>query len=98
MANATHTPGPWRVLPGSAGSWEIMAFPPGDPEGTLVAVTFITGKELANARLIAAAPGLLAALRDAAEFLDSCAEYAQSVTAAGLYHEARKAIAKATGQ
>lgn len=62
-AAGEHTPGPWRAVPGSGGSLDVLACPPGDAEGTLIAETYICDREKANANLIAAAPDLLAACK-----------------------------------
>lgn len=69
-----YTPGPWRVLPehGAQSRWII-----GDAEGGSIADCeppgpWITGDEAdANARLIAAAPELLAALIQATSRADN---------------------------
>lgn len=53
--NATHTPGRWRV--GDAGA-TVFGPPNGNPAPEIIA----TVRRKANARLIAAAPDLLAAL------------------------------------
>lgn len=67
-----HTPGPWRVIlwsvaetSGCEAVAEILACPPGDEEGTLVAGVYVAGPDEgeANASLIAAAPDLLAAVK-----------------------------------
>lgn len=69
-----HTPGPWRVVPPVGGEpAEILACPPGDDEGTLVAS--METVNAADARLVAAAPDLLAAALAAREIvLRVCAE------------------------
>lgn len=58
MENASHTPGPWHVHGGEIGP---------SPDETIAVVCALSGndgdmEEEANARLIAAAPDLLAAL------------------------------------
>lgn len=62
-----HTPSPWQVIPTSSGDWQadILACPPTDPEGTLVASVYCVGdtEGAANARLISYAPDLLAAVK-----------------------------------
>ncbi len=75
MSETKHTPGPWQFVrcefncddksnvlcPGSVISGEDV----NDPNGRFIARIETTGTEIANARLIAAAPELLAALQDA---------------------------------
>ncbi len=61
----THTPGPWHTIPANTGekATDILACPDGDPEGRLVCAVHDTAdtEGEANARLICAAPALLAA-------------------------------------
>ena len=88
-----HTPGPWSVSKGSAyyvccdGSWIASAMGIRGPEGE------------ANARLIAAAPELLAALEAFVDGFDPDKEYDATDTAYVVFGEkaklARAAIAKA---
>jgi len=82
-----HTPGPWRI--GDAG---FTVF--GPPKPGALPETIAPVKNRANARLIAAAPDLLAALealldRDPAPPLEKIG---------AVYVNARAAIAKARGQ
>jgi len=84
---AQHTPGPWSFTVsaesgGNPSAWNIIA-----PCGGVVAETG-SGTDDANARLIAAAPELLAALQNILAANPDLAEVAD---------EARAAIAKATG-
>lgn len=87
----THTPGPWAFDPETsrvfdADLWYVAEI---DPE-------YASGTE-ANARLIAAAPDLLAALvRIASEGLDL--RTLNAYDAHGFANIARAAIAKATGE
>ena len=103
MSNANHTPGPWSSsmwtddVAGAVG-WSIVC---GDAGHLVPTNTFETDDEEeaeANARLIAAAPELLDALK---AMLD---QFNYS-TVSGLVHDesmaimkAREAIAKATGE
>lgn len=104
----THTPGPWSCLAGYGHHGLAISGPNGEALGHVRAfipsgdvqhgmpVMMKWGEGQANARLIAAAPELLEALR-------WCAEYAQHAPPELEYlHEwaaiARAAIAKATGQ
>ena len=96
----THTPGPWVVGYGYADcimveqvtkeDFEPIAMIEFDELGTTPTLT-----QEANARLIAAAPELLEALRDLERFVS------ESVTTASDLHEvrlARKALAQATAE
>ncbi len=86
--NAPHTPGPWKILvpDGSmivANGHHIASVAMGGP---------IDGPEdRANARLIAAAPDLLAALKEAADFVQPFNR------ASDLLDRIDAAIASATG-
>lgn len=87
VPSRTHTPGPWSV-------WTILV---GKDKGKLVIQDFlgvetvcsVTRKE--DARLIAAVPELLAALRD---LMKSCQNWAPTIDRS----RARAAIAKAEGK
>ena len=81
--SAQHTPGPWTV----DAHRNVMA------AGGLVAFPGIAAgfDQDANARLIAAAPDLLSALLNLADHCSRLRDPAKEV------HEARAAIAKATG-
>ena len=64
MSNVKHTPGPWRIDPGPGFSRNRIE----DADGICVAFAWGLGLEAdANARLIAAAPDLLVALKEAAD-------------------------------
>jgi hypothetical protein len=86
MTNTQHTPGPWRI--GDAG---FTVF--GPPKPGALAETIAPVKSRANARLIAAAPEMLAAL----EALLDCEPALLSAKERKAYAIARAAIAKATG-
>jgi hypothetical protein len=86
--NAQHTPGPWKVREDYAGSMSVVSHDHflarvGPPN---------TEQSAANARLIAAAPDLLEALREFVESFEGC--YADGEPA---MIKAQAAIAKATG-
>jgi hypothetical protein len=73
---AAHTPGPWRIT-GSGDKGEMVY----GPDGRTVAVWPYEGfnppdslEAMANARLIASAPALLAALEAAVERMEAVAE------------------------
>ncbi len=92
--SAQHTPGPWFVahLPDGQGSW-VACDPDGcgiHADGSYMAVCVSPIGE-ANARLIAAAPDLLAALEGLFRLLDAGSLYEPQAFAA------RAAIAKAKG-
>jgi len=103
-AMAEHTPGPWEmyitpygitIASGSAG-WAVTTIPPSGPRDNPT--------HESNARLIAAAPDLLAALYEAREFIDGQIDvvdgsYGEPAPnrAMVLAQEIDAAIAKATG-
>ena len=62
-----HTPGPWKVQPGSGDSEYAFNVVAGEP-GSVVLVANVAAEDhatrRANARLVASAPDLLAALRE----------------------------------
>ena len=58
MKTHTHTPGPWRYAPG-----EIVYGPSGESVASCRFVTNFKDTNVANMRLVAAAPDLLAALK-----------------------------------
>ncbi|MFN3858152.1 MAG: hypothetical protein ACK4RV_10400 [Caulobacter sp.] len=96
---AAHTPGPWEV----AGNCVRTRYRMGDPDnnGTMVAdVGVFPPEREANARLIAAAPELLAALRQTTDLLatankstDRPSSYVWEIVG-----QARAALSKATGE
>lgn len=102
MSKAKHTTGPWKVEKElAAKSWQwLVAMDAGDRgRGIGIAETLPTiggGAELANARLIAAAPELLDALKDLVSFMNLAPELAAYDIEAEL-EDALAAIAKATG-
>jgi hypothetical protein len=92
MTKTKHTPGPWKISKdGTAGmSHEIRA------EFVTVARTYSSAKECNdNARLIAAAPELLQALKWTIGALES--ECGDKLHCSALYQDALAAIAKAEG-
>ena len=104
MSAAKHTPGPWFIrtnrhtsTDGRPWGW-LDAAPPGGPQRNIpgVQVTWTRGEASeANARLIAAAPELLAALNAALDDVD--AARADGYEPPAWAEAARAAIAKATG-
>ena len=83
MTDTRHTPGPWRI--GDAG---FTVF--GPPKPGALAETIAPVKSRANARLIAAAPDLLAAL-------EALAALPNKHRPEEMWEAARAAIARATG-
>ena len=95
--SAGHTPGPWRVVHHNDDTNRVVVF------GICEVWSTSRGTEakLANARLIAAAPELLEALKLADEWLDELiAEHSVRLTELGRSKRdlIRAAITKATGQ
>lgn len=90
-----HTPGPWEHLAGSIGTHKFG----------LIAMMPPKAESAANARLIAAAPELLAALQAAVEYLHANRPKGKvrdifsqlNAHENGVLKPARAAIAKATG-
>jgi hypothetical protein len=109
-----HTPGPWTAKRGSNETlgypWEVMG-----PDGKTICDILldhndeaVTGEDLeraeANARLIAAAPALLEALREAERVIrwaaqESAGRVKAEIIGGWLYHadKCRAAIAQAEG-
>ena len=95
------TPGPWEVRFDHPTIPENIAFirPANDPDALELATVFGCGPDVptsaerrANARLMAASPGLLDALKGALECMET------GVTSVGVIRAAHAAIAKATGE
>ena len=94
MSAAKHAPGPWSCIVEGNDAFVMPAG--GSPCVTLIKLRGAGtsySESLANARLIAAAPCLLAALQKA---LEHCIWPASSISA--VEAEARAAILKATGE
>lgn len=94
-----HTPGPWRDSFDGGYYVETAHDIPGDC-GLVCAVTVfaIPGRDLANARLIAAAPELLEALESVLEDFELlCNQRGIDHTLLASLDKPRAAIAKATG-
>lgn len=89
-----HTPGPWTISPVLTVDGERMVVGgPGKEFGLIAAVT-----EEADARLIAAAPELLEALRGLARFCDAVrVQVGMGKHQIERLEKARAAIAKAVG-
>ena len=100
--NAQHTPAPWNDGLHHQGHLAIQS-----DNGRLVALCGAMARNdeqlenLANARLIAAAPDLLAVLQEAVRVLDYAADALDAPEAShfrATIADARAAIAKATGE
>lgn len=101
-----HTPGPWHIrtnrhtsTDGRPWGW-LDAAPPGGPQRNIpgVQVTWTRGESSeANARLIAAAPDLLAALQVVLRDYAAVHDIGDIEMQPAIY-QARAAIAKATGE
>lgn len=82
-----HTPGPWHWIAGDESTHRELMIEPG--ENSILYHGSDWPMKEANARLIAAAPELLAAVHAAVDGIDSTAPWAV---------KCRAAIAKATGE
>ncbi|MDZ5813883.1 hypothetical protein U4I65_02380 [Stenotrophomonas maltophilia] len=97
--SSKHTPGPWGIEQTDDTNWIGFMRPDGRKVELIVCTTQrdnffkpdVQDKNDANARLIAAAPELLEALKDAVCALDCCGKDYPAA------EKARAAIAKATG-
>ena len=92
MTQVKHTPGPWRLV-----WWGNEAYPYplsilAENDGAWIARDGHVSSD-ANARLIAAAPDMLEALRGMLRLAE-----AANVSERIICHEARAAIARATGE
>lgn len=90
MEKSKHTPGPWRTVTDDINHWVEV-------NNRIIMVTGPNGQ--ANARLIAAAPDLLEALRYAAEVLQPHLQYDDEGDSAEreAFDQAMEAIKKAEG-
>lgn len=98
-AETKHTPGPWGAEPMEDGC--SVAYRINDASGYEVAVTSgrdSDGEEAANARLIAAAPDMLAALCSLCNELEMPGERGVLHGVPNALTAARAAIAKAEGR
>lgn len=100
--NAQHTPGPWHVWPDSFERFGPEETPDvyvgnASEHSALILSQGLPGQVEANARLIAAAPEMLTALRDAENWLGEL-DAGPDTGAQALIAELRAAIAKAEGR
>lgn len=93
MTTAKHTPGPWVVKPTTSRVHNFRVESAQDCEDIALCI------ELADARLIAAAPDLLTALEALAnEYGPHTGRMASTSPRRALWLQARTAIARATGE
>ncbi len=90
-ANQKHTPGPWEVHELADGPSKTIG-----PLGVFVAQT-IGGNDTANARLIAAAPDLLAACKETLQCCDAINQDDADLLPSDTISQIEAAIAKAEG-
>lgn len=90
-----HTPGPWYYA-GLAGDHDFGIY----PESTGRDIALVRDFNEANARLIAAAPDMLAALENARNVLAglACGDLTRIHRSSPTLEEVREAIRKATGE
>ena len=97
MTDMTHTPGPWRVLHG------IGVFPMDSDSHGIALAEHHRGEHEANARLMAAAPDLLAACQAQLRLIEDMSRFIGQMALRdyALFNEApilaEAAIARATG-
>jgi len=96
-----YTPGPWHVDPDRADGFSPwVRARDGDENYFIAGMADLGGDEIANARLIAAEPDLLAALKEAVADLETSLKFrggdGWECTEDELLGNARAAIAKAT--
>lgn len=85
-----YTPGPWTINPARSTRVDLIDTAKGEAVGEVV---FVDVRNPADARLIAAAPALLAALHAALDAVD--ADRAQGIEPPDWYGLARAAVASA---
>lgn len=90
-----YTPGPWEAMPRNGGGFEVLAKSPHVPGKVQVVATingpWVRDNYASNAKLVAAAPELLEACRQAIITLDP-----MDKDHFELYHILREALDKAT--
>lgn len=98
--NTKHTPGPWAITRYSTSDGQLRIVTDDNQALPLASVNYGDGITMkttaANARLIAAAPDLLEALKKVLAFAE--APVSMSADHDGILAEVRAAIAKATGK
>ncbi len=92
---AQHTPGPWKAEHSGTGDASVIARPGWvNKDGSAFEPIIVKRTSWENARLIAAAPELLAALTD---LVGGCGKEGDLYSSTAM-NKARAAIAKATGR
>lgn len=94
MTQATHTPGPWTAINGTVKAGRFNLCPNVTAGGSAKGLADDRKIAHANANLIAAAPDLLAALKDCYDMIVQEFPHGGSLEVA---RQARAVIAKATG-
>ena len=94
MTNAKHTPGPWGCCDTSYHAHDYRLTKPNGEPLPLVVIANDHSEQRANARLIAAAPELLAALEE----IRNLATWHSAKAKGEIYARATAAIAKAKGE
>lgn len=92
-----HTPGPWDYFVGNANGRGLIRIE-GEGTGEHIASMPRGAVSESNARLIAAAPDLLAALEDLVGYAAAEIGIPPNEAVGGAFKQARAAIAKARGQ
>ena len=90
-----HTPGPWQAVKWDDNADDVVGWSVVDSEGAMLPESEMTGdieEAEANARLIAAAPDLLEALKICIEVLEDSGNYPWTL------EDVKEAVAKATGE
>ena len=94
-----HTPGPWEIKGSYIMAGKVCTASPHGPVGTY---DDVNEEHQANARLIAAAPDLLATLKHESSILIESIRITSSISERiwleGIHSRMQKAIAKATGE
>lgn len=94
MSGHGHTPGPWEVMPGNLSPLVCVKGDKGWPIAVVVSGHTIKGAN-ANQHLIAAAPDLLAALKECLPF---CKGHRETPAHVERYERVCAALAKARGR
>lgn len=95
---ATHTPGPWQVIEYAGGVTSIEHHEPtgyGYRQSDIARIQPLSEQKEANARLIASAPDMLAALESVYAYVTDI--FDESEFSPDIVEEIRAAIAKAEG-
>jgi len=95
MTDCKHTMGPWEACaPGDYADFDGKCSVILGDDMRIAIVQGVSDEDLANARLVASAPDLLAALESVVDLLDSPVNYCETRK---IFEHAREVIEKATG-